>query len=300
VDLNAANEYVAGLKTDDRELKRRLVSVLGESYVEQLGVKGALEWTTQTANQIQSMSYPQSQDHEFASRALDDVLKRAVSQSPSLAAEWISANPDHPYVKSWMFEHTAGRMADKDPQVAAEWLSQNLDHKRLDGRAVGRVASEWAERDPAEAARWAETFRDTKLFNKELTSRLAGTWASRDSEAAFKWADGLNIDLRRSALGSIVGRMPRGELEKTGEWIRNAPAESVMDGARAAYASRIAKEKPNEALQQALLMTDALGRERVTVPIVQRMYKQDPKAFNEWLPKSGLSLPAQQRIIRGK
>jgi AAA+ superfamily predicted ATPase len=94
--------------------------------------------------------------------------------------------------------------------------------------------------------------------------------------------------------------MPRGELEKTGEWIRNAPTESVMDGARAAYASRIAREKPNEALEQALLMTDALGRERVAVPIVQRMFKQDPEAFKEWLPKSGLSLPAQQRIIRGK
>ena len=292
VDLNAANEFVAGLKTGDHELRRRLVSVLGESYVEQLGVKGALEWTTQTASQ--------SEDHEFASAALDDVLKRAVSQSPSLAAEWISANPEHPHLKPWMFEHTAGRMADKDPQMAAEWLSQNLDHKRLDGRAVGRVASEWAERDPAEAAKWVETFRETKLFNKELTSRLAGTWASRDSEAAFKWADGLNTDLRRSALGSIVGRMPRGELEKTGEWIRNAPAESVMDGARAAYASRIARAKPNEALQQALLMTDALGRERVTVPIVQRMFKENPEAFKEWLPKSGLSLPAQQRIIRGK
>ncbi len=292
VDLNAANDFVAGLKTDDRELRRRLVSVIGESCVEQLGVEGALEWTTRTA--------AQSDDQEFASTALSDVLRRAVTQSPSLAAEWISSNPDHPHVKPWMFEHTASRMADKDPQMAAQWLSQNLDHKSLDGRAVGRVASEWAEKDAASAAEWVETLRDTKLFNKELTSQLAGSWAKRDTQAAFDWAESLNTDLRRSAYGSIVGRMPKAQLASAGEWIRKAPADSMMDGARAAYAQRVARDKPNEALEQALLMTDALGRERVAVPIVQRMFKEDPEAFKEWLPKSGLSLPAQQRILRGK
>ena len=152
-------------------------------------------------------------------------------------------------------------MADKDPQMAAQWLSQNLDHKSLDGRAVGRVASEWAEKDPARAAEWVETLRDTKLFNKELTSQLAGSLAKRDTQAAFDWAESLNTDLRRSAYGSIVGRMPKAQLASAGEWIRKAPADSMMDGARAAYAQRIARDKPNEALEQALLMTDALGRE---------------------------------------
>ncbi len=94
--------------------------------------------------------------------------------------------------------------------------------------------------------------------------------------------------------------MPKAQLASAGEWIRKAPADSMMDGARAAYAQRVARDKPNEALEQALLMTDALGRERVAVPIVQRMFKEDPEAFKEWLPKSGLSLPAQQRILRGK
>ncbi|SVE46054.1 uncharacterized protein METZ01_LOCUS498908, partial [marine metagenome] len=89
-------------------------------------------------------------------------------------------------------------------------------------------------------------------------------------------------------------------VEATGEWIRKAPADNVLDGARAAYAWRMSEEKPQEALEQALMMTDELGRERVTVGVARKMYMRNPKGIKEWLPKSGLSVAAQQRVVRGK
>ena len=41
-----------------------------------------------------------------------------------------------------------------------------------------------------------------------------------------------------------------------------------------------------------------LGQE--SSPIARKMYKRNPKGIKEWLPKSGLSVVAQQRVIRGK
>ena len=290
IDLEGANTYVASLK-DDR-LRRTLVGVIGESYVEQQGVQGALDWATQTART--------SKDQSFAGAALDDAIKRAVRQNPSHAAEWISANKNHPHLKSWMFEHTAGRMADRNPQAAAEWLAHNANDERVTGRVAGRVAGEWAEREPEAAAKWADTLRGTKMFDKELAERLAGSWSTRDSSAALEWANTLEPNLRRPAYGSIVGKMPKEQLEATGEWIRKAPADNILDGARAAYAWRMSDEKPQEALEQALMMTDELGREKVTVGVARKMFKRDPKGIKEWLPKSGLSVAAQQRVVRGK
>lgn len=289
VDLEGANAYVASLKDD--HLRRRLVGVIGESYVEQRGIKGALDWATETART--------TKDKNFASAALDDVIKRAVSQNPSHAADWISSNRDHPHLKSWMFEHAAGRIADSNPSAAAEWLTRNLNDDRVNGRVAGRVAREWAEREPAAAAKWADSLRGTKIFNKDLAERLAGTWATQDSSAALEWANTLDSDLRRPAYGSIVGKMPREQLEATAEWIRKAPEDSVLDGARAAYALRMSDEKPREALEQAMMMTDELGREKITVGVAQKMYRRNPKSIKEWLPKSGLSVAAQQRVIRG-
>ena len=48
-----------------------------------------------------------------------------------------------------------------------------------------------------------------------------------------------------------------------------------------------------------MMMTDELGREKITVGVAQKMYRRNPKSIKKWLPKSGLSVAAQQCVIRG-
>ena len=290
VDLEGAGQFVANLKDDG--LKYRLVSVVGESYAEQYGVQGALDWATSMTGE--------TADARFAGAALDDAIRRAVNQDPSMAAEWISSNRDQPHLKNWMFEHAAGRMAHRDPQAAAAWVRENLDDKRVNGGVVGRVAHEWAKKEPAAAAEWVDGMRDSKVFNKELTERLLGPWAKRDSTAALTWANTLKPELRRPALGRIIGVMPQEQLGSVTEWITNAPQDSVMDGARAAFAYRTMGDNPRQAMEQALRMQDALGREKTVVAVAKKMFKDNPKGIKEWLPESGLSVPAQQRVMRDR
>ncbi len=288
IDLDGAEAYVG--KMDDGELRHRLVDSLAESYLEQRGVQGSLAWVTRTIRA--------GGDEDFARNTFENVMKRSVPHNVTMVAEWISDNPDNPHLKPWVFEHTAGTMANSDPRRAANWIQEHVSNERMNGRVVGRVAGEWAEKNPAEAAEWVDSLRDTRLFDEDVAKRLSGSWAAQNPRAAMEWANTLEPNLRRPAYGSIVGRMPKEALESTAQWIRDAPVDNVMDGARAAYAHRIAGENPIEALDQAMLMTDTLGRERVSVDIAQRLFRKDPQMIRDWLPGSGLSEAAQQRIVR--
>ena len=112
----------------------------------------------------------------------------------------------------------------------------NMADERVAGRVDVRVANEWAEREPAAAAEWPGTIRGTKVFYKELTERLVGLWSRQDPSVALNWTETLEPGLRRPALGRISGSMPRGNwLPFASLKIRNAPSDSTMEAAKAAY-----------------------------------------------------------------
>ena len=285
IDLEGAQEFVSNI--EDKRLRGRLTDVVGESFVEQHGIQGALEW----ASQLDGKS-------GFSQVAFDSVAKRAIPQSSGFMAEWISRNPDNKFLKPWMFEYTAGKLAGRDPGLAASWLETHLENNNVNGRVIGQVVSKWVERDPSSAANWVDSLKGTKVYDKELAKKLAGTWARKDSAAAFEWARKLDSNLWVPASASIVGNLPKEELANNAAWIKESPAENRNDGVRAAYAMRMADEDPYEAIEQALLMKDTLGREKITVHIAKKLYKKDPRGIKQWLPQSGLSKASQQRILR--
>jgi hypothetical protein len=289
VDLAEAYAYVVSI--EDEGLRRRLVGALGESYMEQHGVAGSLIWATEAAEVIE--------DAGFARAALADVIRRGAAQDAVAVAEWISQNLDHPNLQPWMFGHTAGQLADRDPQFAAAWVQAHAESEQINAGVVGRVVGEWAERDPAAAAQWVDGFRETGLLDKGTANRLASSWASQDSGAAFDWVDTLKPEFRRGAYGGIIGRMPESELESAGDWIRSAPIGRVMDGARTAYAWRILDDDPAQALAQIRQVADPNSIEQFLVPLAQEILKSDPGTLVAWLPTSGLSVSAQQRVLRG-
>ena len=287
IDLEGAHEFVSTIK--DKQLRGRMTDVVGESVLERRGTQGALEWLGQL-----------DQKDGFTKAAYNAVVGRSISRSSSSLAEWISRNPDNKNIQPWMFRETAKKIASRDPGLAASWLESNLGNKSVTGEVVGQVASTWVERDPVAAAKWVDSLKGTKVYNKELAKKLAGTWARKDSAAAFEWAQSLEPDLWVPTSASIVGNLPKEELAQNAQWIKESPAEGRNDGVRAAYAMRMADEDPYSAIEQALLMKDTLGREKITVHIAKKIYKENPKRIREWLPQSGLSEASQQRILRNQ
>ena len=287
IDLEGVHQFVSSI--EEPRLRARMTDVVGESVVEQRGIQGALDWLGQLD---QNQAYIQS--------AYNSVIKRAIPRNSSSLAEWINRNPEGKHIQPWMYSETAKRIASKDPGLAASWLESHLSNKKLNGQVVGEVASRWVESDPQAASSWVESLKGTRVYDKELAKRLGGAWARKDPEAAFQWAKGLETDLWRPASASIVGNMSREQLLQNASWIKQSPAESANDGIRAAYAMRMAELDPYDAIEQALLMTDALGREKVAVHVAKKIYKQNPESIRAWLPKSGLSEASQQRILRNQ
>jgi hypothetical protein len=197
-----------------------------------------------------------------------------------------------------MFDHVARHLTERDPPLAAAWVESQVADQRVRANVIGQVAGKWAERDPASAAAWVDRFRETELLDEGTTYQLARSWANHDTNAAFDWADSLDPDLRRGAYGGIVERMPEGELEETGDWIRRAPVNRAMDGARTAYAWRIFEDRPAEALEHVQQLEDPQSLEQYLVPLAQKIYHIDPNTLEAWLPESGLSPGARQRVLQ--
>ena len=287
IDLDGAQQFVSTI--EDKRLRGRMTDVVGESVLEQRGTQGAFEWLGQL----------DSQDG-FTQAAYNAVVGRSISRSSSSLAEWISRNPDNRNIQPWMFRETAKKIASRDPGLAASWLESNLANKSVNGEVIGQVASSWVELDPQAAASWVDSLQGTRVYDKELAKKLGGAWARKDPQAAFEWADGLEPDLWRPTSASIVGNMSKEQLREYAPIIKKSPAESVNDGLRAAYAMRMSEEDPHSAMEQALMMQDTLGREKVTVHIAKKLFKKNPKQIKEWLPQSGLSVASQQRILRNQ
>ena len=287
IDLDGAQQFVSTI--EDKRLRGRMTDVVGESVLEQRGTQGAFEWLGQL-----------DQKDGFTQAAYNAVVGRSISRSSSSLAEWISRNPDNRNIQPWMFRETAKKIASRDPGLAASWLESNLENKSVNGEVVGQVASTWVERDPAAAADWVSSLKGTRVFDKELTKKLGGTWARKDSKAALEWAQTLDPKLWNPTSASIIGNLPKEELALNAQWIKESSTDGRHDGVRAAYAMRMADEDPYSAIEQALLMNDTLGREKVTVHIAKKLYKKNPEHIKEWLPQSGLSEASQQRIIRNQ
>ena len=287
IDLDGAQQFVSTI--EDKRLRGRMTDVVGESVVEQRGTHGALEWLGQL-----------DQKDGFTQAAYNSVVGRSVSRSSSSLAEWLSRNPDNNNIQPWMFRETAKKIASRDPGLAASWLESNLANKSVNGEVIGQVASSWVESDPQAAALWVDSLQGTRVYDKELAKKLAGKWARSDPKAAFEWADDLEPDLWRPTSASIVGNMSKEKLREYAPIIKESPAEGVNDGLRAAYAMRMSEDDPYSAIEQALMMQDTLGREKVTVHIAKKIYKENPERIKEWLPQSGLSEASQQRILRNQ
>lgn len=289
IDLDGAQQFVSSL--DDKKLKGRLAGVVTENYIEQNGIMGAMNWASSQTN---------AKDKGFSQMAFKSVVGRAINHSSNYVAEWISKNPQNKFIESWMFEKTAGKLAERDPGLAASWLESHLSNKKLNGRVVGEVASKWVKSDPQAAASWVDSLQGTRVYDKELAKKLGGGWARKDPKAALEWAKKLEPELWRPTSASIFGNMPMKELLEFAPGIKQSPADSSNDGLRAAYAMRMAEVDPYDAIEQALMMQDTLGREKITVHIAKKLHKRAPSAIKNWLPESGLSKASQQRILRNQ
>lgn len=285
-DLDGAANHIASL--EDKGLRKELVGVLAERHMEYRGRGGALDWVTKIAQT--------TEDKEYARDVFNHTIKKTVADNGIEVAQWIDRNPDNENIKDWVFEEAADEWAESNPVAAANWLESHMEDERVTGKVIAEFTDEWAKTDGPAAARWADDYRGTTWFDDKVAGRLAGEWAENDPGGALDWADTLEGSHQRSAYGYIARQWD--DKEQAAEWVRSVPASPAMDEARSGLASRLAKDDPVQALEHAGQITDKAMRERSLVYAAQVLYRKNPDAVTAWLPVSGLSDGAIQKVVK--
>lgn len=184
----------------------------------------------------------------------------------SEAAEWAEALPSGALRASAM-DRVAHEYVAKDPQAAAAWAERFVNEEHS-ARIIEEVGDEWAERDPVASIGWLETLEHGEGKSDAFSSAL-GEWASKDPTAASEYLATMPSDApeRDAAIGGFVGRL--------------------------------AWEDPASAIAWAGEIQDTNRQQSVLIRAGQAFHRRDPTGAAEWLPNSGLSAEAQQKVLNG-
>lgn len=182
---------------------------------------------------------------------------------------------------------------------AADW-AESLPSGRIRTQAFQRIAQEFAGSDPKAAAEWAESFADHPEGDHVIGS-VGTRWAHRQPEAAIEWLSDLPEGSGRdrafgTAFSSWAGRNP----QEAGNYINEMPQSPSRDAAITGYATRLAHENPSMAVAWAGSVSDPGARQEALVRTGQTYFRRNRAEAEQWLPTSGLSTEAKNRIRNGQ
>lgn len=286
---------------------------------------GALtpENARQLREQIAALDDDSSEFREFhyawgAIAGAEAVMHGAETDKTDMAATlagWASADPDaaiswfknleqqgddnYANQKNLMAGMVHG-LSDADPEMATRFV--------LDLAAASDGKADWMmsivtgkmlrTNGPAEAAGWAASLPPGSMRAGAL-SHVARDYARNDPQAAVAWLEGIpaSEDTTRgmqSAFSSWAGKDP----EVAGQHINGMPPSINRDWAVSGYAPRVAHEDGASGLEWVESINDPGVREQTLIRTAQVFYHHgDKSAVREWLPTSGLSPEAQQKVL---
>ena len=182
------------------------------------------------------------------------------------------------------------------PAEAADWAS-SLPAGKLRASAMDRVAHEYVQKDPKAAAAWAQQFAGEE-HSARVIEEVGDEWAERDPVASVAWLESLEPSEGKSqGLGSALGEWVRKDPLAASQYLAKMPNSPERDSAISGFASRLAWEDPASAITWAEEIADTGTRNRTLVQTGQALFRRDAEAARLWLPSSGLSPEAQEKVL---
>lgn len=195
-------------------------------------------------------------------RQVESIVKAQLQRGMSEATAWAESLPEGA-VKSAAFDRVAESFARSSPEEAAEWVKAHAD-KDYAGRAVREISEELARKDPAAAVSWAEDLPEANQANAMRTSMEM--WTREDPAAA-------------------------------GDYLTNMGASPTRDTAVSSFAQAYDREDPALAAEWAGSIADDKMRNETMESVARSWLRSNSEEAKLWLPTSGLSEEAQQKVI---
>ncbi len=154
-----------------------------------------------------------------------------------------------------------------------------------------------AATDPEAAVRFAAAHAG-RSYAGRATAVIAGRWASQDPQAALAWLRGTPSGAERDgAIADAFGQWLKLSSAQAEEWLRTVTPAAELDPAVRVLVRRTNQQgSPEEAVTWAKRIQDAALRDEVIVALGRAWLRQQPRAAESWLARSGLPEPVQAAI----
>jgi hypothetical protein len=195
-------------------------------------------------------------------RQMEAIAKAQIQRGMSSATAWAESLPEGS-VKSAAFDRVAESFARTNPEEAAEWVKSNAD-KEYAERAVREISEELARKDPAAAVSWAENLPEASQAGAMRTS--IEMWTREDPVAA-------------------------------GNYLTTMGASPARDSAVSSFARSYDREDPAVAAEWAGSIADEKIRTETMESVARSWLRSNSEEAQLWLPTSGLSEEAQQKVM---
>ncbi|MDB4403930.1 hypothetical protein N9154_01190 [Akkermansiaceae bacterium] len=195
-------------------------------------------------------------------RQMEAIANAQMQRGMTEATTWAEGLPDGS-IKSAAFDRVAEGFARNSPEEAAEWVKAHAD-KDYAERAVREISEELARKDPASAMSWAEELPEA-------------------SQAA--------------AMRTSMEQWTRDDPTAAGKHLTTMPESTARDAAVSSFAQTLDREEPALAAEWAGSISDEKTRTDTMESVARSWLRSNAEEAKEWLPQSGLSAEAQQKVI---
>ena len=185
------------------------------------------------------------------------------------------------------------------PEGAARW-AESLIAGDAKAAALDRVANTYVASNPEAAAAWAAQFA-TSDYGARVIEEVGDEWAEKNPVAAVKWLQNLADGRGKSdGMYSALGEWARHDPTAASQYLVDMPPSALKDTAVNGFVRRLAWEDPESALAWAGTIAQDAPRTEAMTRAAQAWFLSNREAAIQWLPTSGLSAEAQQKVLETK
>jgi hypothetical protein len=180
-----------------------------------------------------------------------------------------------------------------DPGAAAAWVDQ-MPAGPGKTEAAATLATVWAATDIAAAVAWSRSITDADM-QRQVVSNIGTSWGAIDPYQALTWLESLPAELAADGITGAMYSWAGSDPVGLRQWIEESGSDPMADRARRSLADVLSQDAIPEAMEMAMQMDSAAGRDAALTRYFAEWRKRDDASAQDWLDSNWSTLPATAR-----
>ncbi len=256
-------------------------------------------------------------DPAVRNRALPNAFRQLIEEDPTAALDWFRNEPDG-FAKYRAINESSWVLANEAPEEA---IALAREVPEIKDSVLSSAFSTLAGNDLDLALEQAQAWQDDPQY-ANIISNIASGYGRKNPEEALAWANGLDENVRSSAVSSVISRLSGEDptlaishLDQLGlgaedpiyrqatqqiasnwahqdpvsasEWVATLPDDELRSGAVGDIADRWARIDPVSASEWIGTLEQGQARDQAAQRLVNRISREDPESAAIWAQSIG-------------